>query len=93
MEDDIQGAFDVYKLCVQTYVTSPDYGPQHASTAMVMNNLGMLLEQQGKYPEAEGTFRRALAPILPYITDVREHESNHKMFLKKVRTCCRGQTK
>mmetsp|Transcript_1677 Transcript_1677/g.3683 ORF Transcript_1677/g.3683 Transcript_1677/m.3683 type:complete len:892 (+) Transcript_1677:165-2840(+) len=83
MENDLLGASDAYKRCAQAYVSSPEYGPQHASTAMVMNNLGMLLEQQGKVTEAEGTFRRALAPILPYVVGVGEDESNNKTFLKR----------
>ena len=36
-------------------------GPEHPDTATSLNNLALLLEQQGRYVEAEPLFRRALA--------------------------------
>eukprot|EP00808_Paulinella_micropora_P008030 g47258.t1 len=35
-------------------------GPEHQSTLTSVNNLGVLLEKQGKLAEAEPLFRRAL---------------------------------
>ena len=82
MEDDLPGAAEAYKQAASAYAASPEHGPHHASTAMVMNNLGMLLQQEGKAAEAEGCFRRALGPILPYVTDVGSPESDARAFLK-----------
>mmetsp|Transcript_23745 Transcript_23745/g.49478 ORF Transcript_23745/g.49478 Transcript_23745/m.49478 type:complete len:905 (-) Transcript_23745:9-2723(-) len=66
MENDIAGATQRLQQCATGYASSREYGPSHASTVMVMNNLGMLLAAQEKFQEAEGCYRRALRGVLPY---------------------------
>ncbi len=37
------------------------FGPEHASTAVLLNDLGLLYHAQSRFPEAEPVFERALA--------------------------------
>ncbi len=38
-----------------------EFGPEHPSTAMLLNNLAELYRLQGRYAEAEPLYKRALA--------------------------------
>ena len=67
MEDDVTGATKTLQECAAGFASNRQYGPQHASTVMVMNNLGMLLASQRRDQEAEGCYRRALKGIQPYL--------------------------
>ena len=38
-----------------------EFGPDHPTTALLLNNLASLYESQGRYAEAEPLYKRALA--------------------------------
>ena len=40
-----------------------EFGPEHAETADLLNNLARLYDNQGRYTEAEPLYRRALAIV------------------------------
>jgi len=80
MEDDLTGAINAFQQCATGYASSPEYGPQHVSTVMVMNNLGMLFAAQSRTQEAEGCYRRALRGIEPFFSQSKQ-ERDHRKFL------------
>jgi len=76
MENDVAGATKALQECAGAFASNRQYGPQHSSTVMVMNNLGMLLASQHRDQEAEGCYRRALKGIQVRFGDKKIRSSN-----------------
>ena len=64
-----------------------EFGPEHPTTAITLNNLAALYQAQGRYADAEPIFKRALAirekALGPEHPDVATSLENYAKLLRK----------